>query len=104
MTIQEQCDRLCYDTDWEFPYEKLVLGDFLGSGAFGQVIKAEAIGMLAFSPRDKTRTGHRRRAYVRRSMHIVAKLDAENKQKLTEKVTVAVKTVKGSYCPVFSLF
>ena len=32
------------DEKWEFPRDRLVLGEGLGEGAFGQVVKAEAYG------------------------------------------------------------
>lgn len=34
------------DTKWEFPRERLVLGDRLGEGAFGLVIKGEGLGIF----------------------------------------------------------
>ncbi|PVD30268.1 hypothetical protein C0Q70_09531 [Pomacea canaliculata] len=34
------------DTKWEFPRERLVLGDRLGEGAFGLVVKGEAFGIF----------------------------------------------------------
>ncbi|RUS70843.1 hypothetical protein EGW08_021396 [Elysia chlorotica] len=34
------------DTKWEFPRERLKLGSRLGEGAFGLVVKAEAMGLL----------------------------------------------------------
>ena len=34
------------DIQWEFPRNKLVLGEVLGEGAFGKVIKATADGIL----------------------------------------------------------
>ncbi|XP_019758876.1 fibroblast growth factor receptor homolog 1 isoform X2 [Dendroctonus ponderosae] len=34
------------DTDWEIPREKLIMGKNLGEGAFGTVVKAEAINLL----------------------------------------------------------
>ena len=34
------------DSDWEFPRENLVLGETLGEGAFGKVVKAEAVGVI----------------------------------------------------------
>ncbi|BFZ02190.1 hypothetical protein BsWGS_05230 [Bradybaena similaris] len=34
------------DTKWEFPRERLTLGERLGEGAFGLVVKAEAMGIL----------------------------------------------------------
>ncbi|XP_022662083.1 fibroblast growth factor receptor 2-like isoform X3 [Varroa destructor] len=39
------------DQKWEFPRERLVLGEILGEGAFGQVVKGEAYGIR---PGDKT--------------------------------------------------
>ncbi|XP_050544021.1 vascular endothelial growth factor receptor 1 isoform X2 [Daktulosphaira vitifoliae] len=50
--IEEQAELLPYDKRWEFPREKLKLGKQLGSGAFGIVYKAEAIGIID----DKTST------------------------------------------------
>ncbi|XP_036364285.1 vascular endothelial growth factor receptor 1 isoform X5 [Octopus sinensis] len=43
--IGEQTGCLPYDSRWEFPKERLRLGMILGQGAFGRVIKAEAIGI-----------------------------------------------------------
>ncbi|KAL1492397.1 hypothetical protein ABEB36_010649 [Hypothenemus hampei] len=34
------------DSDWEIPREKLILGKVLGEGAFGKVVKGEAINLL----------------------------------------------------------
>ncbi|KAK9890465.1 hypothetical protein WA026_010548 [Henosepilachna vigintioctopunctata] len=34
------------DSDWEIPRELLTLGKSLGEGAFGKVVKAEALGLL----------------------------------------------------------
>lgn len=34
------------DSDWEFPRENLILGETLGEGAFGKVVKAEAMGVI----------------------------------------------------------
>ncbi|KAK7110834.1 fibroblast growth factor receptor 4-like isoform X2 [Littorina saxatilis] len=34
------------DTKWEFPRERLVIGDRLGEGAFGLVMKGEALGIF----------------------------------------------------------
>lgn len=43
--LDEQIDLLPYDSRYEFPKEKLILGCTLGQGAFGRVVKAEAVGM-----------------------------------------------------------
>ncbi|XP_006976869.1 fibroblast growth factor receptor 4 [Peromyscus maniculatus bairdii] len=43
------------DPLWEFPRDRLVLGKPLGEGCFGQVVRAEAVGMDASQP-DQTST------------------------------------------------
>lgn len=43
--LDEQIDLLPYDSRFEFPKERLILGRTLGQGAFGRVVKAEAIGL-----------------------------------------------------------
>ncbi|CAL1530864.1 unnamed protein product [Lymnaea stagnalis] len=43
--IDEQTGCLPYDAKWEFPKDRLRLGMILGQGAFGRVMKAEAIGI-----------------------------------------------------------
>ncbi|XP_061593975.1 vascular endothelial growth factor receptor 2 isoform X1 [Cololabis saira] len=46
MPMDEQCERLTYDASkWEFPRDRLKLGDPLGRGAFGQVVEAAAFGI-----------------------------------------------------------
>ncbi|EDO44510.1 predicted protein, partial [Nematostella vectensis] len=66
-SLLEQCNDLPYDHDFEFPEERLVLGKSLGQGAFGQVLRAEAIGMSAFKPRDKAPEAVKMRDKFRRS-------------------------------------
>ena len=64
----------------------------LGSGAFGKVIKAEAIGIDDFSPRDKSQTKSRRRPKMFRRYR-----DGHDPRgSAYTKTTVAVKTVKGN--------
>ncbi|XP_045205164.2 vascular endothelial growth factor receptor 1-like isoform X2 [Mercenaria mercenaria] len=46
MPIDEQTSCIPYDAKWEFPKERLRLGMILGQGAFGRVVKAEAIGIV----------------------------------------------------------
>ncbi|XP_078371749.1 fibroblast growth factor receptor 4-like [Oculina patagonica] len=92
-TLHEQCDNLAYDPVWEFPEERLVLGEVLGSGAFGQVIKAEAIGISDFNPRDKSAENARRRSKrLRRSSS--SRMYQDSKGVPYVKTTVAVKTLK----------
>ncbi|XP_013391626.1 vascular endothelial growth factor receptor 1 [Lingula anatina] len=43
--IDEQTECLAYDPKWEFPKERLKLGMVIGQGAFGRVVKAEAMGI-----------------------------------------------------------
>lgn len=45
MPLDEQVELLPYDRRWEFPRERLKLGKTLGQGAFGRVVKAEAVGL-----------------------------------------------------------
>ena len=92
-SIFEQCSSLPYDPIWEFPEKRLTLGEPLGSGFFGQVIKAEAIGITDFNPRNKRREKVQRRSILFRrygssKRYLEAKLP---------KTTVAVKTVKGKF-------
>ncbi|XP_037708354.1 vascular endothelial growth factor receptor 1 isoform X4 [Drosophila subpulchrella] len=50
MTMDEQAEFLPYNRKFEFPREKLTLGKQLGAGAFGVVLKGEAIGILKEEP------------------------------------------------------
>ena len=95
-SLLEQCNDLPYDPDWEFPEERLNLGDVLGAGAFGQVVRAEAIGILALDPRDKSAESFKRRSKIRRSSRAkdLKKEDIGRGWK-NIKVPVAVKTLKG---------
>lgn len=91
-SIFEQCSSLPYDPIWEFPEKRLTLGEPLGSGFFGQVIKAEAIGITDFNPRNKRREKVQRRSILFRrygssKRYLEAKLP---------KTTVAVKTLKAN--------
>ncbi|KAL2089881.1 hypothetical protein ACEWY4_014569 [Coilia grayii] len=46
MPMAEHCERLTYDASkWEFPRDRLKLGEPLGRGAFGQVVEASAYGI-----------------------------------------------------------
>jgi len=66
----------------------------LGSGAFGQVIKAEAVGITDFHPRDKSAEKVRRRSkMLRRSSS--SRMYQDSKGLAYIKTTVAVKTLKG---------
>ncbi|KAK3099579.1 hypothetical protein FSP39_006473 [Pinctada imbricata] len=46
LPIDEQTSCIPYDPKWEFPKKRLRQGMVLGQGAFGRVIKAEAIGIV----------------------------------------------------------
>ena len=50
LDVHEQTDLLPYDTEFEFPKNRLNLGILLGSGAFGRVLKAEASGIVSWEP------------------------------------------------------
>ena len=43
--VDDQANLLPYNKSFEFEREKLKLGKQLGSGAFGRVVKAQAIGI-----------------------------------------------------------
>ncbi|EFX67214.1 hypothetical protein DAPPUDRAFT_130278 [Daphnia pulex] len=43
--MEYQTEFLPYDKKWEFPRKRLRLGQELGSGFFGRVVKAEAVGI-----------------------------------------------------------
>ena len=45
---------LPYEKRWEFPKHRLRLGRELGSGAFGRVVKAEAIGLTSNKAKKKS--------------------------------------------------
>lgn len=51
LTIMEQADLLPYNTDYDFRMKDLKLGMRLGSGAFGEVLKAEAFGLVEGEPK-----------------------------------------------------
>ena len=94
-SLLEQCGDLPYDPDWEFPEERLILGDVLGAGAFGQVMKAEAIGILALEPRDKSAESFKRRSKIRRSSRAKDLKKEEGPGWKNTRIPVAVKTLKG---------
>ncbi|CAG0901481.1 unnamed protein product [Darwinula stevensoni] len=50
MGLSEQAHLLPLDKQWDFPPEKLKLGKMLGSGQFGYVLKAVAIGIRPPEP------------------------------------------------------
>ena len=73
----------------------------LGSGAFGKVIKAKAIGIDDFSPRDKSpvKGGPRLsllRGYVNRS-----KMYHDSRVSASKKTTVALRILKGNVIKFF---
>ncbi|XP_046654437.1 vascular endothelial growth factor receptor 1-like isoform X1 [Daphnia pulicaria] len=46
--MEYQTEFLPYDKKWEFPRKRLRLGQELGSGCFGRVVKAEAVGIKGY--------------------------------------------------------
>ncbi|KAK3700365.1 hypothetical protein QZH41_019735 [Actinostola sp. cb2023] len=61
--IQEQTNKLPLCAEWEFPRNRLTIGEVIGSGAFGQVFKSDAVGIVAFDPRSSIKgKGARRRS------------------------------------------
>lgn len=94
--MNEQSMNLPYDPDWEFPYERLVFGERLGAGAFGEVYKAEAMGILALNPRDKSGVASKRRSKIRRSLRASQRPKKKTIPPNLSNAVVAVKTVKGN--------
>ena len=97
-SLFEQCRNLPYDLDWEFPEERLILGENIGAGAFGSVIKAKAIGMQVFKPRDKTPEAIQLRSRLRRTSVKKRKKKKRCNSITLAELTVAVKTLKGKTC------
>ena len=83
-----------YDPDWEFREDRVRLGGVIGSGAFGQVVKAEAIGILALNAREKTGEAYKRRCKIRRSIK-ARKMEHNPEHWRFAVTTVAVKMLKG---------
>ncbi|XP_046459939.1 mast/stem cell growth factor receptor Kit-like isoform X2 [Daphnia pulex] len=52
--IEDQVEFLPYDRRWEFPRHRLKLGIQLGTGCFGRVVKAEAVGLKGSEETVKT--------------------------------------------------
>ena len=50
LPVDEQAELLPYDRKWELPRERLKLGKQLGVGAFGRVLKGEAVGIKEDEP------------------------------------------------------
>ncbi|XP_070575740.1 fibroblast growth factor receptor 2-like [Ptychodera flava] len=44
--VNPDTSKTSIDDNWEFPRNRLVLGDLLGEGAFGKVVKADAYGII----------------------------------------------------------
>ncbi|XP_028403689.1 fibroblast growth factor receptor 2-like [Dendronephthya gigantea] len=85
--LSEQTNKLPYDAEWEFPRNRLKFSRELGSGAFGKVYLADALGIVAFDPRGSTKKRSSRRRFggsVRRNHYV-------NNNKMTK---VAVKVLK----------
>ena len=52
--VDDQANLLPYNKSFEFEREKLKLGKQLGSGAFGRVVKAQAIGINSWERSKNT--------------------------------------------------
>ena len=94
----EQSIELPYEPEWEFPRERLNFIRVIGSGAFGEVWIADAKGIKALKPTDKSLSATRRRSRLRVSTKVPsAVLNCLCKDVLCDdKLVVAVKTLKGN--------
>ncbi|CAB3981076.1 vascular endothelial growth factor receptor 2-like [Paramuricea clavata] len=91
--IHEQLQKLPFIPEWEFPRERISFARELGSGQFGIVWLADAIGISAFHPRDmlRDREGGRRFPFFNRTTK-------RNSYVFCKEVTqVAVKTMKDHF-------
>eukprot|EP00111_Clytia_hemisphaerica_P018542 TCONS_00054849-protein len=96
-TLFDQSSELPYDMVWEFPRERVTLGENLGSGAFGVVKMAEAEGIAGFRPRDNSAQAKKRRKAIQKSRRyhqIKDKKEINGGYKQSNIDTVAVKTLK----------
>ncbi|XP_046853276.1 mast/stem cell growth factor receptor kita-like isoform X2 [Xenia sp. Carnegie-2017] len=88
--IHEQIQSLPFIPEWEFPRERIKFINELGSGEFGVVWLAEAVGISAFRPRDILREKGSRRRFsffnrmVKRNSYVYSR----------EVTKVAVKKIK----------
>ena len=95
----DQCDKLPYDSDWEFPREKLNFIRLIGSGAFGEVWLAKAEGILDMDPRNKTKDASESRLKKKSQLKSGRKAGRSPKDCETlgggDRTLVAVKILKG---------
>ncbi|XP_046852604.1 fibroblast growth factor receptor 1-like isoform X2 [Xenia sp. Carnegie-2017] len=88
--IQEQIQKLPFIPEWEFPRERITFINELGSGEFGVVWLAEAVGISAFHPRDILREKGSRRRFP-----FINRMVKRNSYVYSREVTkVAVKKTK----------
>lgn len=101
-TLFEQSIELPYDPEWEFPRQRLEFDRVIGSGAFGEVWIANARGINALNPTDKSLSAARRRSRLRINKKIpTIVMNCLCKDELCdEKMIVAVKTLKSKFVVV----
>ncbi|XP_028407826.1 fibroblast growth factor receptor 1-like [Dendronephthya gigantea] len=93
--IHEQTNKLPYLSEWEFPRENILLENELGSGAFGVVYFARAVGMAQFQKqRNALRDAPRKHRF---SLRRVKKPSFSVSINDGDVVDTAVKTLKGNY-------
>ena len=87
---------------WEFPKEQLRFIKKLGSGAFGQVWLAEALGILSMDSRNNTSEASKRRQKMKRKLQLAKTHRREIGyqsmfiNEASDNILVAVKTLKGN--------
>ena len=91
--IQEQLQKLPFLPEWEFPRERISFIRELGSGEFGIVWLAEAMGISAFHPRNILKEIENRRPFF-----FFNRMAKRNSYVYSKEVTeVAVKRMKGNW-------
>ncbi|CAB4019700.1 vascular endothelial growth factor receptor 2-like, partial [Paramuricea clavata] len=88
--IEEQVHKLPFIPEWEFPRKKITFVNDLGSGQFGVVWLAEAVGISSFHPREvlKERAGGGRFSFF---LYKAKRNRLLNSREVTK---VAVKSIK----------
>lgn len=72
-SLFDQSSELPYDTDFEFPRERLRMVNVIGSGNFGKVWLAQAYEIRLLDPRNKSEAAKKQREEIRTNLKGVGK-------------------------------